>query len=471
MSRTSELYAAFLSKMGPEPTSCQDAFLRRAASFLLGDEGDILVLDGYAGTGKTTALSAVISALEQYHVPTVLLAPTGRSAKVLSSYAGRPAYTVHRHIYRQKSVDESGLGVFTRVPNKAVRTLFIVDEVSLIGMESDTPFGSGNLLADLVDFVRSGADCRLILAGDSAQLPPVGLETSPALDKEYMSAFGGVSFCSMTTVVRQQEDSGILRLATHLRNMLPPSPGAGLSDLHLPLAGAEVERLGGAALIDVLAGAYDRYGEDNTIVLTRSNRRANRYNAGIRAQVLFKEERLTRGDRLMVVKNCYKLPEDIKDPDFIANGDMVNLLRISRYEERYGLHFAEARLSLPDYGDIEFVSKVCLDTLDSESPSLAREQQNSLYQGVDADYSHIRAKGRRYEAVKSDPYYNALQLKYADAVTCHKSQGGQWDCVFIDNPLWQDMVTEADIKWLYTAVTRGVRKLYLINFPDLCFEV
>ena len=471
MDRAHFLYEEFLRHFSYEPTPCQDRLLRQIGAFLSTDEGDILVVNGYAGTGKTSALSAVVATMHAFHTPCVLLAPTGRSAKVLQGYTGSQAYTVHKHIYRQKSHSDDGFGQFSLSPNKAKGTLYIVDEVSLIGMESgdrQAAFGSGNLLEDLIRFVRSGVDNRLILVGDAAQLPPVGLDRSPALSEEYMSFAGGVQFVTLTTVVRQQAESVILKDATRLRELITRDAEIVPSALGL-WSSAEVERIGGGELLDALASAYDRYGEDETIVLCRSNKRANRYNAGIRSQVLYREERLVRGDRLMIVKNCYQGVEEMEGTDFIANGDIASLVKIGHYEERYGLHFAEARLAFPDYGDQEIVAKVLLDTLDAESASLGYEESNRLYQGVDADYAHISSKKKRYEAVREDPYFNALQLKYAHAITCHKSQGGQWSCVFVDNPFWQDVLTLDDLKWLYTALTRAVEKVYLVNFKDSLF--
>ena len=476
MDRAGQLYSDFISRLGYPPTSCQEGLMHDIADFITGDDGDIMVVNGYAGTGKTTAVAAVISTLADYKIKSVLLAPTGRAAKVLSSYAHRPAYTIHKHIYRQKSVGADGFGQFSLAPNKARNTLFVVDEVSLIGIDasnnqSSTMFGTGNLLEDLVNFVRSGADCRLILIGDDAQLPPVGLDVSPALNKPFMECFGGVKFSTLTTVVRQGQESGILRNATHLRELI--SSGEEFftyPDLALETDGFDdIESITGGELLETLSDAYGKYGEDSTIVLCRSNKRANRYNAGIRAQVQYREERLVRGDRLMIVKNCYQFVNDVENMDYIANGDMASLVRISRFEERYGLHFADAVLSFPDYG-AEIDAKVCLDTLESESAALTYEQQNTLYQGVNEDYAHITTKKKRYEAVREDPFFNALQLKYADAITAHKSQGGQWDCVFIDNPFWQDELTLDDLKWLYTAMTRGVRKVYLVNFKKECFS-
>lgn len=482
MDRALFLEKSFLDALPYEPTSCQRSFFSDVAAFVTSPDCDILVCSGYAGTGKTTALAAVVSAFKSLGTKCILLAPTGRSAKVLSSYSGQEAFTVHKHIYRQKSVGGDGFGQFSLAPNKAKNTLFVVDEVSLLGIGSDAEnnqssasFGSGNLLGDLVDFVRSGVDCRLLLVGDSAQLPPVGLDESPALSREYMRAtFNGVVFSSLTTVVRQAQESGILHNATLIRRLISSiSEGsAAESSLKLELDGFDdISVVMGTDLIEKLSDAYSEYGDDGTIVLTRSNKRAIRYNAGIRSQVMFKEDRLVRGDRLMVVKNCYQFLENVKEMSYIANGDVAKLLRISDFEDRYGLHFATAKLSFPDYDDVEIRAKVILDTLDSESPSLTYEQSNQLYLGVDEDYSWITAKKKRYESVREDPYFNAIQLKYSNAVTCHKSQGGQWDCVFIDNAFWQDTLTLDDLKWLYTAVTRATKRVYLVNFNKLEWPV
>ncbi len=477
MGRAEFLYNSFRSRLGFEPTSSQDSLFGDIAEFVTGGDGDIMVVNGYAGTGKTSALAAVVSVMKEFEVPCILLAPTGRAAKVLASFTHSPAFTIHKHIYRQKTVGDDGFGQFTLGPNKAKNALFIVDEVSLIGIDrnagnSVAQFGSGNLLEDLINFVRSGTDCRLIMVGDSAQLPPVGLEKSPALSPEYMSMAGGVRFSSLDSVVRQQESSGILCNATRIREILSEEDFCGIEARNLGLRTrgfSDVERISGGELIDAISEAYSRYCEDGTIVLCRSNKRAIRYNAGIRSQVLYHDERLVKGERLMIVKNCYQFVENVKNMDYIANGDMAYLERISRFEERYGLHFAEARLRFPDYGDQEITAKVCLDTLESESASLSYEQQNTLYREVLEDYSHLTTKKKRYDAVREDPFFNALQLKYAAAITCHKSQGGQWDCVFIDNPFWQDELVEDDLKWLYTAITRAVSKVYLVNFKDQFF--
>ena len=480
MSREEFLYKSFRQKLKYEATECQDNLLKSVATFLTEDNADIMVVNGYAGTGKTSALAAVVSSLVDFKVPCVLLAPTGRAAKVLSIYTGRSAFTVHKHIYRQKSVGKDGIGQFSLSPNKAKDTLFVVDEVSLVGLgnsvqQSTALFGTGNLLEDLITFVRNGLGCRLIMIGDAAQLPPVGHEYSPALSKEYMDGFGGVVYEELTTVVRQQNESGILHNATLLRkriaeDMISYGSEFPTDKLDLMIEGfQDIKRISGGDLIESLTEAFDRFGEDEAIVLCRSNKRANRYNEGIRRAVQYKEERLVRGDKLMVVKNCYQFVEDVPELDYIANGDIVKLVSIRNFEDRYGLHFADAVLSLPDYGDVEIDAKVCLDTLESESPSLTYEQQNLLYQGVMEDYQHISTKRKRYEAVREDKYFNALQLKYANAITCHKSQGGQWKCVFVDNPFWADEYTIDDYKWLYTAITRAVEKVYLVNFKDECF--
>ncbi|MCQ2146740.1 MAG: AAA family ATPase [Bacteroidales bacterium] len=482
MRRGDVLYSKFLSSMGVLPTPDQDELLHNLADFMVGDDSDIFVVNGYAGTGKTTTIAAVTDTLHLMDIPVVLLAPTGRAAKVLSSYTHLPAYTIHKHIYRQKSVGGDGFGEFRLFPNRAKDTLFVVDEVSLIGIDSDsqrggTAFGSGNLLEDLINFVRNGADCKLVLVGDSAQLPPVGLECSPALSKEYMEGYGGVEYGTLSTVVRQKEETGILSNATMIREMIEESDfgayggGQTYDGIQMDVDGYEdIERISGGELIEKLQDAYGTYGDDEVIVLCRSNKRALRYNAGIRSTVQFVEDQLVRGDKLMIVKNCYQFVEEVEGMDYIANGDMATLIGGPKhFEERYGLHFADVTLSFPDYNDQEIDVKVIMDALQSDSASLSYEQQNALYQGVLQDYSDLSSKKKRYDAIKNDKYYNALQLKYANAITCHKSQGGQWKCVFVDNPLWQEEITVDDLKWLYTALTRAVEKVYLVNFKDEYF--
>ncbi len=459
-------YDEFLKAFSYEPTSCQDSLFKKTSDFLSSDDGDILVVNGYAGTGKTSAVSAIINALIKLRFNCVLLAPTGRAAKVLSQASGRQASTIHKGIYRQKGVGEGGWGQFSLAPNKCKHTLFVVDEASLIGIDSSSQanFGSGDLLSDLVRFVRAGDDCRLLLVGDSAQLPPVGMDESPALSRDYMDGFGGVSYASLSSVVRQAAESGILANATTLRMNLDAGK------LALSTAGYhDVVRVSGEELVETISRAYDKYGEEQTIVVCRSNRKAIRYNLGIRAMVQFKEEKLLRSDTLMIVKNCYQFVDEDSAMGYIANGDVARLDKIGSYEDRYGLHFATAHLTFPDYDDQAVVAKVLLDTLESESASLTPAQQEALYEGVNADYAHITSKRKRYEQVREDPYYNALQLKYAQAVTCHKAQGGQWDCVFIDCPFWEEEFSRDDLKWMYTALTRASKMVYLVNFKDSYF--
>ena len=456
--------------LGYEPTPCQTRLFDTLGQFAVQYETcDLLLVSGYAGTGKTSAIASFVRTLKELHYRYVLLAPTGRAAKVLSGFTGEKAYTIHKHIYRQKGIRD-GVGEFQLNFNKAKDTFFIVDEASLISVDTNSSgglFGSGDLLDDLVQFVRGGVDDKLILIGDRGQLPPIGLDRSPALDEAYLSRYGRVMTAELTTVVRQAAESGILTNATIVRRLIE----AGRVEVpRLRLAGFDdVERIGGGELIEKIGDAVGRYGLDDIVVLCRSNKRANRYNAGIRSTVLYREERLSRGDKLMVVKNCYQFLEDVPELDFIANGDVAQLVRLSHHEERYGLHFADAVLAFPDYNDVEIKAKVVLDTLDSEQPSLSAEQQRALYQGVNEDYADVRNARKRYEKVREDPYYNALQIKYATAITGHKSQGGQWSCVFIDNPFWKEPTLD-DLKWLYTAITRGVEKVFFINFKDEFFE-
>ncbi len=456
--------------LGYPPTPCQERLFDTLGRFTIQYETcDLLLVSGYAGTGKTSAIAAFVRTLKELHYRYVLLAPTGRSAKVLSGFTGEKAYTIHKHIYRQKGIRD-GVGEFQLNFNKAKDTFFIVDEASLISVETNAGgglFGSGDLLDDLVQFVRAGVDDKLIIIGDRGQLPPIGLDRSPALDEAYLSRYGTLMTAELTTVVRQAAESGILTNATIVRRLIESER---VETPRLVLQGFDdVERVSGGELIEKISDAVGRYGLDDIVVLCRSNKRANRYNAGIRGSVLYREERLSKGDKLMVVKNCYQFLEDIPEMDFIANGDVAQLVRLSHHEERYGLHFADATLAFPDYNEVEIKAKIVLDTLDSEQASLSAEQQRALYQGVNEDYADVRGARKRYEKVREDPYYNALQIKYATAITCHKSQGGQWPCVFIDNPFWKELTLD-DLKWLYTAITRGVEKVYFVNFKDDFFR-
>ncbi len=465
------LVGKMAQKLNFTPTDCQNLLFKALGRFLVvPDEKEwLMVISGYAGTGKTTAIGAFISVLKEHDYKYILIAPTGRSAKVLANYTGAGARTIHKQIYRQKTMKD-GLGQFSLDMNKSRDTIFIVDEASLIssGGSGGSVFGSGDLLEDLITYVRSNDGNKLILMGDPAQLPPVGLERSPALDIYYLERYTGVIPVTLSTVVRQEKESGILYNATRLRKeierediCMPSFSTAGFDD---------IKRIGGGELIEEITDAIDRYGADDVVVLCRSNNRANRYNMGIRQSVLFREEQLTKGDKVMIVKNCYQFLENSPEIDFIANGDVAELQRISKHEERYGLHFATATLSFPDYNNIEIDAKIILDTLTSATPALSQEQQRELFEQVYADYDNIKTKRKRIMAVREDIYFNALQIKYAAAITGHKSQGGQWKCVFIDNSLWNDDITLDDKKWLYTALTRGINMVYLVNFKDKYFE-
>ncbi|MFA5850442.1 MAG: AAA family ATPase [Bacteroidales bacterium] len=464
------LFEKMVSRLGFSPTGCQDNLFKSLAQFVVSKEDkEIMLINGYAGTGKTSAIAALVATLKDYGQNIILMAPTGRAAKVLSNYSGTRAYTIHKQIYRQKSMSD-GVGLFTLNVNKSRDTIYIVDESSLLsnGGAELSSFGSGRLLDDLVEFIRSNDNNKLILMGDSAQLPPIGRTISDALDKDFLRQYGDVRYAHLKTVVRQAKSSGILHNATILREMIesgtieyPKFEIEGYDDIF---------RIGGGDLLEELGSSYDKAGMDETLVLCRSNKRANRYNQGIRAKLLFREERLNRGDKLMVVKNCYQFLDDIEEIDFIANGDVAELVKISGYEERYGLNFAEAILRFGDYNDVEIKAKVILDTLDSETASLGAEQQRRLFTEILEEYSDIKTKRKRIAAVREDKYFNALQIKFASAITCHKSQGGQWSRVFIDNPFWSDQISLDDLKWLYTAMTRAIDRVYFVNFDNKFFK-
>ena len=455
-----------------EPTPAQKNAIDTLGEFLSGDAQDrLMILNGYAGTGKTTLVAAVVRALQTMNIPTVLMAPTGRAAKVMSRYSGEKAYTIHKKIYRQKSLT-TDVAEFSLDYNRAKGTLFIVDEASMLANSSSdgASFGSGQLLDDLIEYVRTGRDCRLLLVGDSAQLPPVGLKESPALDPQKMSYYGTAAVAQMDDVVRQEVDSGILFNATLVRCMIE----AGIDDIPLfDLSFKDVERVEGSEILEAIQDAYSRYGMEETIIITRSNKRANRFNEAVRRNVLFAEEEIGSGDMLMVVKNNYHYTESDPDlpVDFIANGDTAYLRRIRRFEELYGFRFAEATLRFADYDDMEIECKVLLDTLSSDTPSLSRDQSSRLFYAVADDYADEPTKAKRYRKVRENAYFNAIQVKFAYAVTCHKAQGGQWRCVFIDRMLFGDQQIDRDLlRWLYTAITRATEKLYFINFDERFFD-
>jgi exodeoxyribonuclease-5 len=453
-----------LENLAFQPTEGQIAMIDELGGFVASDNpGELMLVRGYAGTGKTTLVNSLVKTLASMKQKCILLAPTGRAAKVLSAYTGDSAWTIHKKIYRQKSGSD-GLGEFVLDKNLHKNTYFIVDEASMIGDRSpDATFGSGDLLRDLLDFVEMGTNCRLVLVGDTAQLPPVGLDISPALDSERLGQFGySVREIEMTDVIRQAEGSGILYNATSIRNLIAEQIRA-YPDFNFD-SFEDITMVGGSDLLESISASYDRYGTGETIVVTRSNKRANRFNAGIRSQILWREEKLSVGDLLLVVKNNYFWKDGEKKIDFIANGDIVKVERILGTEEVHGHKFADVEVSLPDYGQVELQVKVLLDVIELETASLGREEQKGLYMSVAEDYPE--ASSRRQKAVKisTDPYYNALQVKFAYAVTCHKAQGGQWKSVFLDQGFFTDEMLNQDyLRWLYTGFTRASEQLYLVN--------
>ena len=432
------------------------------------DDRVVMILRGSAGTGKTTLAGAIVRAMNELKQKMILLAPTGRAAKVFALNAGHPAYTIHRRIYRQKSAGD--ISAFNLNFNNNRDTLFMIDEASMIANQGygESAFGSGCLLDDLMQFVYSGQNCRMVLIGDKAQLPPVGEDESPALMSDVLRAYGmKVYECDLNQVLRQSEDSGILWNATRIRTLI--------DDWVLPKIRfqgfADIVRVPGDELIESLATSYSRVGMDETMVITRSNKRANIYNQGIRNTVLDREDELCRGDQLMIVKNNYYWTEQSKEISFLANGDIAVVQRVRNVQELFGFRFADVTMTLPDYDSYELTATVILDSLTTESPALSREQQEQLYNAVMEDYADIPLKADRIKQLKKDKYFNALQIKFAYAVTCHKAQGGQWAHVYIDQGyMTDDMLTPDYIHWLYTAFTRATEKLFLVNWPTTQIE-
>ena len=455
-------------------TDSQKYWLESIVDFLYTPDKNILyLLKGYAGTGKSTLIGHLVKLLSMANCKAVLMAPTGRAAKVIANYSGKKAFTIHKQIYFTKT--EKGSGVqFVLKPNKYRNTLFIVDEASMIGddRQSAKLFENGSLLDDLMQYVDAGTNCKLLLVGDPAQLPPVHLTISPALDGEYLeNKFNKeVIEWELKEVVRQQQDSGILANATQLRlQMNEEHLDSFLFDLTIA---NDVQRLqDGNEILELLDDALRNGGLEETVFIVRSNKRANLYNQQIRGRILFLEADLSVGDQLMVVKNNYFWLEPESDPGFIANGDLVKVLRIFSHHELYNFKFAKVEVQLVDYPDEQpFETVVLLDTLSSESPSLTYEEGNQLYQAVQEDYQHLSTKYKRFLAVKNNPYFNALQVKYSYAITCHKSQGGQWKNVFIEQPYLPDGPDLSYFRWLYTALTRAQTNLYLVGFKDDFFK-
>ena len=472
-----ELKYRIRQALGLTPTTEQEQAIDVFTQFMTDRSEQVaMILRGSAGTGKTTLAGAIVKALAALKQKLILLAPTGRAAKVFSLYAGHAAYTIHRRIYRQKTAGD--LSSFNLNNNLNRDTLFIIDEASMISNLGfgDSAFGSGCLLDDLMEFVYNGQNCRMLLIGDKAQLPPVGEEESPALMADVLRGYGMTVYeCDLNQVLRQSEASGILWNATRIRrrltaDFLPQIRISGFPDIQV---------VPGDELIESLASSYSRVGMDETMVITRSNKRANIYNQGIRNTVLDREDELCRGDLLMIVKNNYFWSQEsgVRSQesggiDFIANGDRAVVQRVRNIHELFGFRFAEVTMTFPDYDDYELTATVLLDTLTSEAPALTREQQEQLFNAVMEDYADIPVKADRIAKLKTDRYYNALQVKFAYAVTCHKAQGGQWAHIYLDQGyMTDDMLTPDYIHWLYTAFTRATEKLFLVNWPKTQISV
>lgn len=453
--------------LGHPPTSGQEIVIGALGNYLLTRDDRIFLMKGYAGTGKTSIVASLVKSLATFRYRSVLLAPTGRAAKVLSRYSGAQAFTIHKKIYRQKTVIE-GFGEFSLDRNMHRNTLFIVDEASMIANQSLelSVFGSGRLLDDLITYVFSGIGCKLILIGDEAQLPPVGFDQSDALDPKYLTRYGfPVDEFYLNDVVRQTNDSGILFNATQLRNKITPDVKGfpGLIAGEFP----DFVRVTGENLTESLETSYNRVGMEETIVLCRSNKLANKYNQGIRNTILQYEEDIRMGDLVMVVKNNYHWLKGSEEVDFIANGDILEVNRVKGTKELYGFDFRDLSVRFTDYRMMEFDAKVMLDTLFSDGPALDKDRTRAFFAAVSEDYQHMKGKKHKTDAIREDPFFNALQIKFAYAITGHKAQGGQWKHVYIDQG-WQpeENLNREYYRWLYTAITRATEKIFLVNFKD-----
>jgi ATP-dependent exoDNAse (exonuclease V) alpha subunit len=469
-----QFYNTLLRAFPFVPTYKQDIFFKEIANFLTDKLDDnVFVLKGYAGTGKTTVISTLVNTLPEIQMKYVLLAPTGRAAKVIANYSGKPAFTIHKKIYFPKKMSGGGVG-FTLQQNKHKNTIFIVDEASMISDASteSSMYANGSLLDDLISYIYNGQGCKMILLGDTAQLPPVNLDISPALDTESLALHyhKEVRAIEFDEVMRQAEQSGILFNATELRDLLKDDF---ITDFRFRLHNfKDIVRLtDGYDIQDAINMAYSNYSIEDTAFIVRSNKRANAYNQQIRTRVLDKESELSTGDFLMVVKNNYFWLSESDQAQFIANGDIIEVLEIFGIMELYGFNFAKVKIRMVDYPDQKPLETVLLlDTITSESPSLTYDQSNKLYQEVMKDYEDERPAYRKLQKVKENEFFNALQVKFSYAITCHKSQGGQWNTVFVEQPYLPDGIDRDYIRWLYTAMTRAKDKLYLIGFKDEHFE-
>ena len=469
-----QFYSVLKSDFPHNATLKQDIALQLLSKFLLSKEkNELFLLKGYAGTGKTTITGTIVKNLWKAQMSPVLMAPTGRAAKVISNYANKEAYTIHKKIYFPKAKKGGGVS-FTLQTNKHRNTLFIVDEASMIpDVNQDAKlFENGSLLDDLIQYVYSGHNCKILFIGDTAQLPPIKLDVSPALDARILEMKFDKECIELELdeVVRQQQDSGILTNATRLREVLNEGiydrfkfSGITFPDVIRPTDGMEI--------MEALEENYNDDKQDDTVFIVRSNKRANLYNQNIRSRILYQEEELSPGDRLMVVKNNYFWVSAESDAGFIANGDIIEVLELFRIVELYGFRFAEVKVQMADYPKMKaFETVLLLDTLSSESPSLTYEDSNKLYQEVMEDYQHETSKYKKFQAVKKNRYFNALQIKFSYAITCHKSQGGQWENVFVEQPYLPNGIDKDYLRWLYTAITRAQKRLYLIGFKEDFFE-
>lgn len=445
------------------PNEDQSVLIEQLGRFVIQpSENKVFLLRGYAGTGKTSVVSALVRAMKKLQQPCVLLAPTGRAAKVLSHYSGFAAFTIHKYIYRQERMDIESFGL---AENKATNTLFIVDEASMIATQTDSStFGTGNLLEDLIHFVYCGHHCSILFVGDDAQLPPVGQSESLALSSKHLAGFGlEVSEAVLSQVARQTLNSHILVNATQIRESIA-------TDKHLVTIseGKDVKRLTGDRLIESLENSYREVGVEETLILTRSNKRTNLYNQGIRNRILWREDLLSTSDRLMVSKNNYFWTEQYEDLPFLANGDLLEVVRLRNEREMYGFHFVDASLRALDY-DWEIDVVLWLDTLTTDSPELNYAMHKELFGKIAEDYPEIRSRRELWKTIKANPYYNALQVRFAYAVTCHKAQGGQWKHVYIDPGKVESVEYSVEserkeyLRWFYTALTRATEQVFLLN--------
>ena len=469
----SELYGKLVQSFGFEPTDGQAIVMYHLSAFLLSQkENPTYILKGYAGTGKTTLVKTLVRTLPSLGMKYVLMAPTGRAAKVLSSYTGKDASTIHRRIYQAKTFPDGSIRI-TRAENKYKNALFIVDEASMIGEVKE--FGESSLLDDLLGYVFSGENCRLLLIGDTAQLPPVGSAKSPALDCEYLKSEFPITAATfeLTEVKRQALESGILYNATDIRQLLSQN----LYEYELPLFHLQgfddIQKIEPETFEEMLHNAFANMSDNEAVIICKSNKRANMFNQAIRGRILNIEGEIATGDKLMVVKNNYYWTEGNESMSFIANGDMAEIRKIKHFEEMYGFRFADVELSFTDYPDApNLEAKILLDTLNSNSPSLTEEENKKLFSAIEDDYMDIPSRRERYKEMKKNPWFNALQVKFAYALTCHKTQGGQWANVFIDSSLNQKETLEVeDLRWLYTALTRAQERVYFVNFKEEFFEL